>query len=165
MAAPIITFYKIFQKQNANGISESSYFIAFVTGVTLVLFSDSQDVKLIFTIELLFSFIGFILVKIFHHKNNYKYKEKLKHYITPLIFAFGGVFGVSQAMKTYRIKRQYYSNISLPAYIMFFIVNGISIYKETSVFAIGALFIGMVLFVYIILETILSNKQFKSLRL
>lgn len=150
-------FIKIIREKSSSGVSIDSYLISGMAEAVMFFCSEVFLVKLIIIFHLFFSLFGAYLI--------YKYRTtsiKLfsSDFVVSLFFSFFMIFGVAQSLASFKNKSKY-TNVSINSYLLFFILNVITLYLETNIYVLLSLCITNFLYGFIIIDTYLKKRTLK----
>lgn len=158
-ASYILQFYKILKSKTSIGISLQAYLITFIAISILTFNADSNYVFYLGAIEMVLSGFGVFLI--------YYYREDLekitKSFLIALFGSFFMIHGVMQGIKSFNHRA--YSNVSVSSYLLWVFMDGIIIYFAEDNKIIIALFISVLIYFYIIIDTLYKNRKYKKIYL
>jgi len=145
---------KIYKNKSSTGISLQAYIITFIAITLLTFNADSKEVFYIGFLEMILSLFGILLI--YYFKNE---EEKIsKIFIVALTGSFFMIHGIMQGIKSFQHKGK--STISISSYLIWIAMDLMIIYLATDIKIIIALLISILIYVYIIIDTIFKNKLY-----
>lgn len=152
----IIQFYKILTTKTSKGVSLQAYIITFVAIAILTINADASKVFYLGVVEMILSLFGAILI--------YRYREDTEKLSRSFLMALGASFlmihGVMQGIKSYSHKG--YSSVSVISYLIWILMDIMIIYLAEDIKIILALGVSILIYFYIIVDTMLKNYYFQS---
>ena len=121
--------YLILKNKHAVGVSYQAYLMGAIAATSLIYNSETQMITMIYVVNLIFSISIFSLVFYYNHNDK---QENKKTFLFSGIFSLFGVYGMAQALKTYKNKAAKKMNVSFAIYGIGLIPTIITIYFATS---------------------------------
>jgi len=146
--------YLILKNKQAIGVSYQAYLMGAIAATSLILNSENETVMVIYIVNLMFSLTIFSLVFYYNHKDK---QENFKTFLFSGLFSLFGVYGMSQAIKTFKNKTAKKMNVSLAIYGVGLIPTMITIYFATSIVVLLASISTLILNFYVAYKIVMIN--------
>jgi O-antigen ligase len=154
----ISQFYKIIKNKSSIGVSIEAYYVTFISVMVMTILSETNEVYMIALTELILTIYGIYII------NKYK-KDKLKRldkdFYISLVLSFFMIFGVAQAIESYKDKNNI-TQVSIQSYLLWIMLDSMVIYMAENNMIIAALSTSISIYVYIIINTMIKNKNSKK---
>ena len=151
--------FKIVKNKSSDGVSLQAYIITFIALIVMTINTDSDKVYILAIVESILASIGIIVIY-FYSK---EFEKSSKDFFIAFICSFFMIHGVMQGIKSF--KHNGFSTVSISSYTLWILLDCIIIYFESDKNVIIALIITILIYLYIIIDTMIKNINKNDLEL